>query len=63
MNARGGEPENDVAFGDIGARQHFAAFDRADRETREIVIVAAIEPGHLSGFAADQRTARLTATD
>ena len=63
MNAGGGEAENNVAFGDIAARQHLAALDRADGEAREIVVVAAIESGHLRGLAADQRAAGFAATD
>ena len=39
------------------ARQQRAAFGRADRETRKIVVAVLVEPGHFRGLAADQRAA------
>ncbi len=48
----------------ISARgSNCAALGGADRKARKIVIVAAVEAGHLGGLAADQRAAGFLATD
>ena len=61
MQAGGGEAEQHVAFDDVVGGQQLAAFGRADREAREVVVVAVIHAGHLRGLAADQRAAGLAA--
>ena len=50
-----------VARANVVSRQHGVALDRADREAREVVVVAVIDAGHLRGLAADQRAAGLLA--
>ena len=61
MHARRGQAENDVAGGDIGARQQPAALDGADGKAGKIIILAGVKPGHFGGLAADQRRAGLAA--
>ena len=61
MKTRGAQAKDMIARLDVRSRQEFAAFDRADREAREVVIGAGVKPWHLGGFAADQRRARLDA--
>src|ERR1700674_5451821 len=61
MNAGGGEREDLIARGNILPRQQLLTLDRAERETREIVVAAGVEPRHLGGLAADERATRLPA--
>ena len=61
MQAAGGEAEDDVARGDVGAGEQPVALDRADGEAGEIVVALGIEPGHLRRLAADQRATGLPA--
>jgi len=52
MNAGRCDAEHDVAGADVVARQDRAALNRADRETREVVILAAIrETNAVKGLA------------
>ena len=61
MHARRLEPDQDVADGEIGTRQNFIAFDRANREPRKIVITTFVQARHLGGLSADQRATRIPA--
>ena len=61
VQAAGGEAEDDVAHGDVGAGEQPAALDRAHGEAGEIVVALGIEPGHLRRLAADQRATGLPA--
>ena len=54
-------PKQHVAFDDVVGRQQLAALGRADREAREVVVVAVIHAGHFRGLAADQRATCLAA--
>jgi hypothetical protein len=61
MDARRGQPENDVTGRDPVPGQRLAALDRADAEAGEVVIALRIHARHLGRLAADQRAARLAA--
>ncbi len=61
MQAGGRKAEDDIARLHIVFRQNLSAFDRADGEAREIVILARIKPRHFRGLAADQSGAGLAA--
>ena len=61
VHARRSDAEDDVARADVVSRQHGVALDGADREARQIVVVAVIDAGHFRGLAADQRAAGLLA--
>ena len=56
MQAVGGEADDDIADLNRVAGEHRVALDRANREAREVIITRRIEPRHLGGLAADQRT-------
>ena len=62
VHARRGETDHRVAGGDVAARQQRAAFGRADRKARQIVVAVLVEPGHFRGLAADQGAAGFPAT-
>ncbi len=61
MDAAGGQPENDVAGGDILSGQDLAALGGADGEAGEVVVLAGIHARHFGRLAADQRASRLPA--
>ena len=61
MDARTGEPEDDVAGRDARAGQHLGPLDRADAEAGEVIVAGGIHAGHFGGLAADQRAAGLAA--
>ena len=61
MDARAGQPEDDVARRDAVAGQRLAALDRADAEAGEVIVARRIHARHFRGLAADQRAARLAA--
>src|SRR5690606_20012631 len=62
MNTGRSKSQNDVAFGNVAARQQAVAFGSANRETGKIIIAVAVHARHFSGFAADQRATGLTAS-
>ena len=45
----------------VEGRQHCAAFNRADRETGQVIVAFGIHARHLGGLAADQGRASLLA--
>ena len=55
MHAARRQSQDNIARGDVAARQQRVALGRADRETRQVEIAAGIHAGHLGGLAADQR--------
>ena len=61
MHARRGEPDDDVARRDVGARQYVLASDGADGKAGKVIIVALIDARHFRGLAADERAAGLAA--
>ena len=62
MQARGGKPEQHVAFDDVVGRQQLTALGGADRESGKVIVAVAVHAGHLRGLAADQRAAGQPAT-
>ena len=54
MHSARRQSDNDVACGNIAARQDFIAPHSADRKSSEIVIASLIDSRHFRGFAADQ---------
>ena len=57
MDARAGQPQQHVARCYLVTGQLLAAFDRADAETRQIIVSGRIHSRHFRRFAADQRAA------
>ena len=61
MNARAGQPEDDVARRDPVAGQRLGPIDRADAEAGEVIVALGVHAGHFGRLAADQRAAGLAA--
>ncbi len=57
MHARGGEADDGVASGDIGARQQRAALGGPNRESGEVIVAILVEAGHFGSLAPDQGAA------
>ena len=61
MHPRRAKAQDHVAVDDVVARQELVALGRAHGEAGEVVVAVAVEPGHFSRLAADQRAACLAA--
>ena len=61
VHAARGDGDNRVARAHCGAVEYLRPVDYADGEAREVVLVLAVEAGHLGGLAAYERRAGLYA--
>ena len=61
VRSAGGDSNDDVTLGDGAAIDHFPALDRADCETREVILAGRIHVRHFSGLATHQGSAGLQA--